>query len=125
VIRSWVYALEVPAAGDEKVRLNLWLYQGQAPATGHEVEFVVRNFRFVPPGTAQPAILTNSLIEPKQFRFEVRGNVDRTYAVQSSTNIHDWATVATFLATNNVMPFAAPAAMEAGPGVFYRCVTLP
>jgi hypothetical protein len=130
VIRSWVYTLEVPPAGDEKVRLNLWLYQGQAPATGREIEFVVRNFRFVPPGTAQPptaqpAILTNSLIEAKQFQFEVRGNVDWTYAVQSSTNLHDWITVTTFLATNSVMPFTDSTAIEAGSGVFYRCVTLP
>jgi hypothetical protein len=125
LIRAWTYTSEVPAAGDEKVRLNLWLYQGQPPANGREIEFVIRSFRFVPPGTAQPAILTNSFIEPEQFRFEVRGEVDRTYTVEASTNLQEWTTVSTFLATNSVMPFAAPAVMEAGSGVFYRSVTLP
>lgn len=38
-----------PVPGDERVRLNLWLYQGGAPADGQPVEVLVRSFRHAPP----------------------------------------------------------------------------
>jgi hypothetical protein len=62
----------------------------------------------------QPAILTNSFIGP-EHRFEVRGEVDRTY-VEASTNLQDGPQCQ--LSWQPVMPFAAPAVMEAGSGVF-------
>jgi hypothetical protein len=125
LIRSWGYTLSVPQPGDENVRLNLWLYQGKPPAVGQEVEFIIRSFRFVAPGAAQPATLTNSYVAPPEFRFEVQGQQDRFYAVQTSTNLQDWATVTTLLSTNSLMSFSAPAVLAGDAAAFYRCVTLP
>jgi hypothetical protein len=44
---SYSYAgADVPSSRDERVRLNLWLFQGQAPVDGKPVEVVVRSFGF-------------------------------------------------------------------------------
>lgn len=39
---------DVPKPGDERVRLNLWLFGGAAPANGSPVEVIVRSFAFTP-----------------------------------------------------------------------------
>ena len=39
---------DVPASRDERVRLNLWLFQGRAPSDGQPVEVVVKKFSFTP-----------------------------------------------------------------------------
>jgi hypothetical protein len=39
---------DVPKPGDERVRLNLWLYGGNAPSNGQPVEIVVEAFAFAP-----------------------------------------------------------------------------
>ena len=38
----------VPQAGGENARMNLWLYQGRAPASRQPVEIVINKFEFVP-----------------------------------------------------------------------------
>jgi len=48
-IASYSYAgSDVPKTGDERVRLNLWLYSGAAPTNGTPVEMIVRTFTFAP-----------------------------------------------------------------------------
>ena len=48
-IASYTYSgSDVPLTGDERVRLNLWLYTGGAPANGLPAEVVVRSFSFAP-----------------------------------------------------------------------------
>ena len=48
-VPSWSYlALDVPPAGDETPRMNLWLVGGAAPTDGRPVEVVVRSFTFTP-----------------------------------------------------------------------------
>jgi hypothetical protein len=37
---------DVPSSKDERVRLNLWLFQGQAPTDGQPVEVIVKRFDF-------------------------------------------------------------------------------
>lgn len=37
---------DVPTSRDERVRLNLWLFQGQAPSDGQPVEVIVSRFGF-------------------------------------------------------------------------------
>jgi hypothetical protein len=37
-----------PPRGNERARINLWLYRGRAPARGRPVEVVIRSFRFQP-----------------------------------------------------------------------------
>lgn len=39
---------DVPKPGDERVRLNLWLFGGAPPANGQPVEVVVESFAFAP-----------------------------------------------------------------------------
>jgi hypothetical protein len=39
---------DVPTSRDERVRLNLWLFGGQAPSDGQPVEVVVSSFRHTP-----------------------------------------------------------------------------
>lgn len=48
VIASWTYEGAVPPAGAEHARMNLWLYQGVAPAGGTPVEAIVSDFTFEP-----------------------------------------------------------------------------
>lgn len=48
-IASYTYAAsDVPPTGDERVRLNLWLFGGQPPTDGQPVEVIVSSFRFSP-----------------------------------------------------------------------------
>jgi hypothetical protein len=48
-IATYAYAgSDVPKPGDERVRLNLWLFGGAAPVGGAPVEVVVSSFVFVP-----------------------------------------------------------------------------
>lgn len=46
---SYTYTdTDVPPSGDERVRLNLWLFQGAAPTNGQPVEVVIESFSFTP-----------------------------------------------------------------------------
>ncbi len=48
-IASYSYAgADVPPSGDERVRLNLWLFQGAAPTDGQPVEVIIESFAFTP-----------------------------------------------------------------------------
>ena len=38
----------VPPTGGENVRMNLWLFQGKAPAGRSSVEIIIDKFEFVP-----------------------------------------------------------------------------
>ncbi|WP_199030823.1 glycoside hydrolase family 16 protein [Ralstonia sp. ASV6] len=52
VLQHWSRTVGVPEAGDARIQLNLWLFQGKPPQNGQPVEFVVRGFRFSPSGAA-------------------------------------------------------------------------
>jgi hypothetical protein len=46
---SWSYSgSDVPRAGDENFRINLWLNNGMAPSDGEGMEVVISRFEFVP-----------------------------------------------------------------------------
>jgi hypothetical protein len=48
-VASYTYrGADVPKPGDERVRLNLWLFEGAGPSDGQPVEVVVESFTFVP-----------------------------------------------------------------------------
>jgi hypothetical protein len=48
-IHDWTYTgADVPPESSEKLHLNLWLLQGQAPSDGQAVELVIRDLIFVP-----------------------------------------------------------------------------
>jgi hypothetical protein len=49
IIASKTYVgTDVPLTGDERVRLNLWLFRGAAPTDGQPVEVIISAFTFVP-----------------------------------------------------------------------------
>jgi hypothetical protein len=125
VITNWVYNLTVPQPGDENVRINLWLFNGNAPAGGQEVEFVVKSFQFVPLGLPQPAWITGvEGAASGQVRLSLAGQMDRRYRIEASTNLAQWDVLQTVLATN--MTFEALVTNNsAASSRFFRAVTLP
>ena len=49
LVATYTYAgADVPRPGDERVRLNFWLFNGLAPLNGSDAEVVVRSFSFAP-----------------------------------------------------------------------------
>lgn len=49
IIAAFTYSgSDVPPTGDERVRLNLWLFGGNAPTDGQPVEVAIRSFAFTP-----------------------------------------------------------------------------
>jgi hypothetical protein len=52
-LQSWTYAntAYVPPAGAGNAHINLWLYKGQAPSDGREVEVVLKSFSFEATGS--------------------------------------------------------------------------
>ena len=126
VISTWVFnnAADVPQTGDENVRINLWLINGSAPTNNSEVEFIIKSFQFVPLGPPLPAILLQPRSQNGYLSFDIGGQPDRRYTVQTSTNLFSWQSLSTILATNSLMSFTDT--NEVGDGLrFYRLLTLP
>ncbi|MGK2849594.1 MAG: glycoside hydrolase family 16 protein [Candidatus Limnocylindrales bacterium] len=49
IVAAFTYTgSDVPPSGDERVRLNLWLFNGASPTDGQPVEVVIRSFTFTP-----------------------------------------------------------------------------
>lgn len=47
--QKWAYpSTDVPVPGDERVHINLWLFQGQEPSRGRETHIIVDRFVFIP-----------------------------------------------------------------------------
>jgi hypothetical protein len=105
VISTWVFAnaVDVPQTGDENVRINLWLFNGDPPTSGQDVEFIVKSFQFVPLGAPRAAELLQPRFSNGFFSFDLLAQVDRRYEVQVSTNRLAWQTVGAILATNSLM----------------------
>jgi len=124
VISTWDYSLSTPQPGDENVRLNFWLMNGLPPTNGREAEIVIKSFQFAPLGASAPASLTNSaLFQSGAFYFQLETQPDRRYEVQETSNLRDWITVDTILATNTVADFSEY--FSGGQNRFFRAITLP
>ncbi|MCU0771801.1 MAG: glycoside hydrolase family 16 protein [Verrucomicrobia bacterium] len=128
ILSAWVFnnASAVPQAGDENVRLNFWLIYGNPPTDHQEVEVVIRHFEFVPLGSPQSARLVHpqrTAVGPMQF--DIEGQMDRRYRVEHSTDLAQWETLATVLATNSITRFVATGEVGGSARQFYRAVTLP
>lgn len=49
IIQHWLYTgSDNPLPGQEKARMNLWLFYGQAPTNSQEVEIIITSFTFKP-----------------------------------------------------------------------------
>jgi hypothetical protein len=47
--QTWSYTgPDIPPAGDENARINLWLLNGMPPSDGQEVEVIIKSFEFIP-----------------------------------------------------------------------------
>ena len=82
----------VPPAGDENVRINLWLIYGFPPTDGNEAEIILSRFDFVPLGSPEPARLTApGRNEMGLMQFEIRCLPDwRGYHKMSETCWTEW-----------------------------------
>ena len=114
----------MPQTGDENIRMNLWLINGNAPTDNSEVEFIVKSFQFVPLAPPLPATLLQPRCWNGCLSFDILGQADRRYEVQISTNLSAWQSLDTILATNSLMSFTATQGIGGGLG-FYRVLTLP
>jgi len=124
VISNWNCSLGTPQTGDENVRLNLWLMNGTAPAGNQEVEFIIKSFQFVPPGPPKGASLLNPFQQPDgSGGFDLQGQPDRRYRVETSTNLADWNPVDYLLATNVITRYFSTNTGENRQ--YFRTVTLP
>jgi hypothetical protein len=115
----------VPQSGDENVRLNLWLINGNPPTDNHEVEFVIKSFNFVPLGAPPRAVLSNPQFSVGgPFRCDLTVQPDYRYTMQTSSNLLYWTSLTTLLATNPTFKFVDSTLPVAG-GRFYRVATQP
>ena len=126
LISTWVFtnAADVPQSGDENIRINLWLINGNAPTDNQEVEFVIKSFTFVPLGPPLPASLAQPRLQNGQFLFEISGQSDRRHQMQLSTDLASWQDLGTFFLTNGVATFSGTNDVTTSPR-FYRTITLP
>jgi hypothetical protein len=46
LIRERTFTQDIPMAGDEKTRINLWLWAGKAPMNDEQVEVIISKFEF-------------------------------------------------------------------------------
>lgn len=127
VISSYLFAnaAAVPQSGDENVRLNLWLINGNPPSDNNEVEFVIKSFNFVPLDPPAPAVLgnlTRSTSGPLRGDFTTQP--DYRYTVQTSSQLLTWTPLTTLLATNTMLRFT-DSNPPAGDSRFYRIITQP
>jgi hypothetical protein len=125
ITTNWTYSLDTPVTGDENMRINLWLMNGLAPTDHNEQEFVIKSFRFVPPGTAAaPRLTSPRLISAGVFSANVQTEMDRAYEIDVSSNLIDWQAVQTIFATNAAMGFVDTNSSSSSRR-FYRAVALP
>jgi hypothetical protein len=129
VINSWNFAptnssIKIPQNA-MPLYMNLWLFQGHAPANGQPVEVIISDFEFVPLGSPQPAQLSQLTLLPGDgVRLSVQGAVNWHYQILSSSNLLDWLNIGTILATNNLFQFTDTNPVSLNPR-FYRTLTEP
>ena len=124
LLTNWLYALTIPQSADENVRINLWLYNGNPPVGNSEVEFVVKSFQFVPLGPPVPPILTSPSFINGQFRFTIKGEMDRRYQIESTSNLVDWAISGIVLSLGQFLDYVDTNGAASTPQ-FFRTLTLP
>ncbi len=127
IVSSYVFgeASTVPHSGDENVRLNLWLFRGNPPANGNEVEAIIKSFQFVPLGSAPPVSLRPPRYSAStSLQFEFSTWPDFHYQVQTTPDLVHWQDFPVLLATDNVLAFQDTNPPGAAPH-FYRVEALP
>lgn len=95
LINSWDYTgSDIPPPGGENARINLWLFDpanvlGKPPSDGKEVEVVIREFKFIPPGSE--IVLTPRIFVSKSVSSATLpvggGNVSYFYKVANTGDL--------------------------------------
>jgi hypothetical protein len=125
ILQSWNYTLATPPAGGEQVHLNLWLDNGNPPASNQPVEVVISRFEFVPLGPPPPARLGPVTCHAGGgVQFSVQTKPDWHYTIFASSNLLDWLDIGTVLATNSSFQFTDTNPVSQN-GRFYRVWTQP
>jgi hypothetical protein len=108
----------VPSPGDERMHLNLWLFNGTAPSNGQEVEVVLSRFAFIPAQTAAPGVKSATLGNGGVFHLLLNGDPQVWYQLESTSNLLHWSPLSTMIAAESAFEFvdSAGAATEK----FYR-----
>ncbi len=128
VLKTWVYSLATPQSGDENVRLNLWLYNGNPPVDGQEVEVIIGRFEFSPLHKPFGPIVTRAALEQTNVVLVgTDGMPDTPYRVLTSTDLalplKDWTALKTnrFDALGN---FVCRVGVDSAPGLRFFVLEL-
>jgi hypothetical protein len=77
----------VPSPGDERVRMNLWLFNGTAPVNGQEVEVIINRFAFIPSQMAAPRVRSLALDCTGTFHLQLTGYPQLWYRLEKSDDL--------------------------------------
>jgi hypothetical protein len=106
LLENFTATTGIPPAGGEQIHINLWLNKGNAPVNAQPVEAVLSQFEFVPLGPPPPAqLLQVSPLPGGGAQLTVQGQLDWHYDILTSTNLVNWSSLATVIATNNLFIF--------------------
>jgi hypothetical protein len=137
ILESWTCTSQpIPPQGGELVSMILWL-KAKPPATGQPVEVSLSRFQYDPPGSPQPAQLSQPQLLPNgQFQFNIQGMPQAHYEILSTTNIVSWPTNGPIIRATNqpdyVSTSPAPVTIQytdtnapSSQAVFYNVLTVP
>jgi hypothetical protein len=101
LIRDWTYSdtNQIPVAGGENARINLWLNPPR-PTDTNDIELVVTKFVFIPVVVPAPQILSITRPSPGLIRLGVAGDPNLNYSLLGSTNFATWDVLTDIVATN-------------------------
>jgi len=80
----------IPAPGNERLHMNLWLFNGAAPSDGQQVEVVTSRFAFIPLQPAVPSVQSVSLDATGTFHLQLTGAPQLWYLLESTPDFGTW-----------------------------------
>lgn len=121
----WTFSgTDVPQAGGENFRMNLWLNSGAAPSDGEAMEIIISRFVFIPENIPSPRIMEISGLPGGGVEVVAETEPQLAVEVKASTNLYDWVSLETMVAASNVLTFTDYSAIT-NPTGFYRLVVPP
>lgn len=88
----------VPEPGNERVHINLWLFNGAAPKNGQEVEVAISRFVFIPERITAPTVRSVLLDGANSFRFQLTGTPQLWYSLETSGDLIHWMSLSSLIA---------------------------
>jgi hypothetical protein len=109
----------VPTPGDERVHINLWLFNTAAPSNGQEAEVIISRFAFIPAQLTAPRVQSMVLNGPSTFRLGLAGEPQIWYRLERSSNLTTWTSLGTMIAPEPSFELTDTGATSTTPK-FYR-----